>query len=328
MRGLDRPPRRCAESAVRFAVKTLAPALARVVGFMARTGIGTDACLRWGSLPMPVDFYSPVPDLADLERREVWDRRSDLVGIDFRPEAQVAFLRALGHEFGRECDWPPHATGDAYQFHTENGSFSYACAASTHCIMRHFKPLQVIEIGSGHSSLVIAAALLSNASDSAKGAEYTLTDPYPWPIVEHGLLHVTRVIKQRVELVDVHFFERLSENDVLFIDSGHTVRMGGDVNYLMLDVLPRLARGVIVHFHDIPLPGEYPKVYAINPRFRVFWTEAYLLQAFLCFNSQFEVLLAMAYLTADWSEELLAAFPCYDPAKHLATSGSFWIRRK
>jgi hypothetical protein len=186
-----------------------------------------------------------------------------------------------------------------------------------------------MEIGSGFSSLVIGSALLLNASDGAHPpAEYTIIDPRPLRVIEEGLPGVTRLIRQRVELLDLSFFGGLSENDVLFIDSGHTVRMGGDVNYLMLDVLPRLPRGVIVHFHDIPLPGEYPKVYATNPRFRVFWTESYLLQDFLCFNSQFEVLLAMAYLTADWSEELLAAFPCYDPAKHLATSGSFWIRRK
>lgn len=278
---------------------------------------------------MPVHFHSPLPDLADLERREVWDRRSDLVGIDFRPEAQVALLRRLAHEFGHECDWPVRPTGDPYRFNTYNDSFSYGCAASTHCVLRHFKPLHVMEIGSGFSSLVIGSALLLNASDGAHPpAEYTIIDPRPLRVIEEGLPGVTRLIRQRVELLDLSFFGGLSENDVLFIDSGHTVRMGGDVNYLMLDVLPRLPRGVIVHFHDIPLPGEYPKVYATNPRFRVFWTESYLLQDFLCFNSQFEVLLAMAYLTADWSEELLAAFPCYDPAKHLATSGSFWIRRK
>ena len=325
---LRRKLRRLMVCCAGLVARRLAPAMAPIVGFMARTGVGTDACLRWGGLPVPVDFYSPVPDLTDLDRRQVWSHKSDLVGVDFRPEAQVAFLRRVGHEFGRECDWPPNATGDAYQFYTENGSFSYGCAASTHCIMRHFKPRRVVEIGSGHSSLVIAAALLLNANVSAKGAEYTIIDPYPRPIIEEGVLGVTRVIKQRVELLDVDFFERLSENDVLFVDSGHTVRIGGDVNYLLLDVLPRLARGVIVHFHDIPLPGEYPKVYATNPRFRVFWTEAYLLQAFLCFNNQFEVLLAMAYLTADWKQELFTAFPHYDPAKHLATSGSFWIRRK
>jgi hypothetical protein len=313
--------------AMDFAAGPFAPVMAPIVSFMAHTGAGTDACLRRNCLPMPVHFYSPVPDLADLERRRVWDRRSDLAGIDFRPEAQVALLKKLGQEFGQECDWPPNPTGDPYQFYTENTNFSYGCAASTHCVLRHFKPRHVVEIGSGNSSLVIAAALRLNAEGSA-AAEYTIVDPYPRPIIKDGLPGLTQLVEQRVELLDVGFFERLGENGVLFIDSGHTVRIGGDVNYLILDVLPRLAPGVVVHFHDIGLPYDYAKAYATNPHFRMFWTEAYLLQAFLCFNSQFEVLLAMAYLAAERREELLAAFPLYDPARHLLTSGSFWIRRK
>lgn len=306
-----------------------ASALAPIIRFMAYTGAGTDACLRQGCLPMPVNFYSPVPDVAALERRNVWDRRSDLVGIDFRPKAQVALLKELGHRFGHECDWPPNSKGANNQFYTENGTFSYGCAASTHCILRDFKPRRVVEVGSGNSSLVIASALRMNANNSAAGyPEYSIVDPYPGKSIQKGLPGLTRLINQRVELLDVNLFEQLGENDVLFIDSGHTVRIGGDVNFLILDVLPLLAPGVIVHFHDIGLPYEYPKVYATNPHFRVFWTEAYLLQAFLCFNSQFDILLAMSYLMTERKEEFRAAFPPYDPAQHVAISGSFWILRK
>lgn len=310
---------------VDFALRRFDPILAPIITHMARTGVGTDRCLRLGSLPMPVHFHSPVPDLEDLERRKVWDRRSDLAGINFRPDAQVAFLLKLGKEFGRECDWPPNSTGDSYQFYTENQSFSYGCATGAYCILRHFKPRRVIEIGSGNSSLVIAKALSRNAREEG---EYIIVDPYPRSMIENGLPALTRLVKERVELLDVNFFARLGKDDVLFIDSGHVVRIGGDVNYLILDVLPRLAPGVIVHFHDIGLPYEYPKVYATNPKFRVFWTEAYLLQAFLCFNSEFEILLAMNYLMSERQEVFRAAFPLYDPVKHRAMSGSFWIHRK
>ncbi len=314
---------------VKLAVNPLTPFLAPIIGHMAKTGVGTDACLRKGCLPIPVHFYSPVPDLADLEQRKVWSRRSDMAGIDFRPDEQVALLNRLGEKYGHECSWPADRSGDPYQFYSNNGNFSYGCAAGTHCLLRHFRPRRVIEIGSGNSSLVIAAALRRNVEDSvSSGSEYTIIDPYPQPFFENRLPGLTRLVKQRVELLELDFFKQLDENDVLFIDSGHTVRIGGDVNFLILEVLPRLRSGVIVHFHDIGLPWEYPKIYATNPHFRMLWTEAYLLQAFLCLNSQFEVLLAMAYLTADKKEELLAAFPLYDPATHLLTSGSFWIRRK
>jgi len=315
--------------ATRFTVRRFTPVLARMISYMARTGLGTDECLRRGALPMPVHYHSPVPDLKDLEQRQVWNRRSDLAGIDFRPEAQVAFLRELGQEFGRECDWPLLPSDDLHQLHIKNGNFSYGCAASLHCVLRHFKPRRVIEIGSGNSSLVVAAALSLNSKESATGrGNYTIVDPYPRPIIENGLPGLTQLIKERVELLDVGFFNDLRENDVLFIDSGHTVRTGSDVNYLMLEVLPRLSPGVIVHFHDIHLPYEYSRVYATNPQFRMFWTEAYLLQAFLCLNSQFEVLLGLAYLMMDQRDSFQSAFPLYDPIEHQDVSGSFWIRRR
>ncbi len=158
--------------------------------------------------------------------------------------------------------------------------------------------------------------------------KYAIIDPYPAPLVKSGLPGLTKIIPERVELVDIALFNNLGEGDILFIDSGHTVRTGGDVNFLFLDVLPRLAPGVIVHVHDINLPYEYPEVYFTNPSFRMFWTEAYLLQAFLAFNSEFEVLLALNYLMTDKKDEFCQAFPYYDPSLHKAISGSFWMRRK
>ena len=319
---------RTRDLAVELTALVLAPVLAPIISYMARTGAGTDACLRRASLPMPVHYYSPVPDLADLEQRDVWNRRSPLWGIDFRADAQVALLKQMGDQFGRECDWPATPTDDPGQFYTENSSFSYGCAASTYSLLRAFRPSRVIEIGSGHSSLVISQALQANARQSEyHAADYTIIDPNPRPVLGSGLPGLTRLLKQRVETLDASYFDLLKQNDVLFIDSGHAVRIGGDVNYLILDVLPRLADGVLVHFHDISLPYEYPKTYAVNPRFRMFWTEAYMLQAFLCLNSQFEVLLAMHYLMIHEMPTFRASFPLHKPAEHVSGSGSFWIRR-
>jgi len=295
---------------------------------MARTGEGTDQCLKRGSLPLPIHFYSPVPDLDDLERRDMWARRSELLGIEFAPDSQVAYLRKLGDRYGGECAWPAVSTGDSRVFFTENGCFSFGCAAALHCIVRERKPRHVVEIGSGNSSLVLSAALERNVREGVPAAEYTVVDPYPSPLLDSGHRGPTEVFAERVEVLEPEFFDRLERDDVLFIDSGHTVRVGGDVNFLILDILPRLKPGVLVHFHDIGLPYEYPKVYATNPRFRVLWTEAYLLQAFLACNQKFDVLLAVAYLMVDRATDFRAAFPLYDPARHKAVSGSFWILRR
>lgn len=294
---------------------------------MADTGKGTDECLALGCLPMNVHFYSPVPDIPDLEKRKIWDRKSKLSGIDFQPEKQLQFLQQLGTEYGSECNWPLHTTGKETDFYLKNNSFSYGCAAPLHTIIRHFKPRRFIEIGSGHSSKVISEALQKNKKDDPSyTAEYTIIDPYPGEMVSK-LPAVSRLVKEKVECVDPSIFDQADEGDIVFVDSSHTVKTGGDVNFMILDVLPRLQPGVLVHFHDINLPYEYPRVYFTNPQFRVFWTEAYLLQAFLAFNSKFEVLLAMNYLQTDHMAAFCQAFTPFQLENNWANSGSFWIRR-
>ena len=306
----------------------LGPILAPVVSYMARTGVGTNASMKRNCLPMPVHYYSPVPDVKDLESRNIWQRRSKLGGIDLYPGEQRKLLQLLGQRYGLECDWQYQKPEDPFMYHTSTTNFSYGCAAITHSLIRHFKPKRVIEIGSGNSSKVIAHALKLNfAEDKASSFDYTVIDPFPRSPVSDGLPGLNNLIRERVELVEPDLFENLAANDILFIDSGHTIRTGGDVNYLILDVLPRLSEGVLIHFHDIPLPADYPKTYFTNPSFRVFWTEAYLLQAFMSFNDTFKVLLAMAYLMSDHLDAFADAYPNYNPKIHILSSSSFWIQR-
>jgi hypothetical protein len=291
---------------------------------MAKTGERTDECLAKGALPMLVHFYSPVPDVADLQTRKVFAKKSKLNGIDFREKEQLEFLLELGKNFGEECDWPINPTGIEEEFYLNNFCFSYGCAAGLHSMIRNFKPKNIIEIGSGFSSRVISKALTLNQKQG-RNCNYTIIDPYPNEVIEKKLKNVTTLTKERVELVSPEVFNSLQENDILFIDSGHTVRIGGDVNFLFLDVLPILAKGVIIHIHDINLPYEYPEAYCTNPSFRVFWTEAYLLQAFLAFNTSFEVLLGMSYIQTEHMDIFKKAFPKY--TTDFSGSGSFWIRK-
>ncbi len=304
------------------------PEVVALVKEMAETGIGTDACLQQGCLPMKVHFYSPVPDLAELALRQVWSRKSALAGIDFNETGQLALLDRLGGAFGHECAWPWSPTSDPTAFYLNNGCFSYGCAAALHCLIRSHKPRRIIEIGSGGSSLCMAGAIRRN-TEEGHDCRYTIVDPYPPEVIRNGRLGDIATLRlQKAELCDVSLFDSLEADDILFIDSGHTVRIGSDVNYLFLDVLPRLNPGVLVHVHDINLPYEYNKVYYTNPAFRVFWTEAYLLQAFLACNTRFEVLLGMWHIMADHMDVFCKAFPHFDTATNWANSSSFWIRSK
>jgi hypothetical protein len=301
------------------------PIWARFFRIVARTGKGTNICLNHGFLPLPIDFYSPVPDLLELEAHDVWNKKSSLTGIDFNPDEQVKLLCKLGESYGMECSWPGNPTENKQEFYTENNAFSFGCAAALHTIIRTYRPNRIIEIGSGNSSKVISAAILLNSAEGDE-TQYFIIDPYVSKLTEE-IPNIYQIIKEKVEFTDIKSFIELGNNDILFIDSGHTVRTGSDVNYLFLDVLPRLAPGVIIHVHDINLPYEYPKAYYVNSKFRVFWTEAYLLQAFLCFNSNFKTMLAMNYLIKEHWEDYCNAFPHFNPDIHKLSSGSFWMRR-
>ncbi len=300
------------------------------ISIMADSGRGTDSCLEHNCLPMPVNYFSPVPNIKALRKRNIWKRTSPLAGINFNPEMQKEWLEIISRDYGNECNWPRTVSVKGEQFHTDNGSFCFGCAAPLHCIIRHFKPRRILEIGSGYSSLVISEAICRNTvnPEYTDPCDYTIIDPFPGAEIKSGIPEINDIIESQVETMDAELFSQLEANDILFIDSGHTIRTGGDVNFLILDVLPRLAPGVLIHFHDIPMPYEYPEIYFTNPSFRMFWTESYLLQAFLSCNDQFEVVLAMSYITMKHKDWMNQAFPYYDKERDPEVSGSFWIRKK
>ena len=123
--------------------------------------------------------------------------------------------------------------------------------------------------------------------------------------------------------IPVDVFGELARDDVLFIDTSHVLKVGSDVQYLILDVLPRLPHGTLVHLHDIFLPREYPLSWFAELRFP---NEQYVLQAFLAFNDSFEVLWSTAYMHHRHVDRLSAFFHSYDGAA-VRQGASLWMRR-
>jgi len=272
---------------------------------------------RHGFHVTPVHFYQPIPDTRCLPEA-LWNQPSKLVGIDMNDSLQLDLLRNHFPKFRDEYEWfPTKPTADPSEFYLDNHLFDGADALVAYCVVRHFQPRLIIEVGSGFSSLVLGkAAARSNTSD------LICIEPFPRQFLRQGFLGLRSLIEKNVQAIDLEFFAQLGSGDILFIDSSHTVKIGGDVNYLFLEVLPRLRPGVIVHLHDIFLPFEYPRDWVLD-EFR-FWTEQYLLQAFLMFNSEFEVLMANSYLNHYYVQDLKAAFPNLRGWG----GGSFWMQRK
>jgi len=282
---------------------------------------------RHGFHVLPVHFYQPIPDTRSLPET-LWDRPSELTGIDMNDSGQLDLLRTHFPKFQEEYEHlPTKPTGEGSGFHLNNRLFDGTDALVAYCMVRKFQPRLVIEIGSGMSSLLLAEAASRNGSSNL-----ICVDPFPREFIRKRFPGLRSLIEKKVQDIDLEFFSQLESCDVLFIDSSHTVKIGGDVNYLFLEVLPRLKPGVIVHVHDIFLPFEYRRDWVMD-EFR-FWAEQYLLQAFLTFNSEFEVLMANRYLAHKHREDLKAAFPNLEnltPAIPDAVKwggGSFWIRRR
>ena len=74
-----------------------------------------------------------------------------------------------------------------------------------------------------------------------------------------------------------------------------------------LEIIPRVAGGVLIHAHDIFLPADYPREAVLHNL--AFWSEQYLLQALLMFNPQFEVLWGSSYMQSRATTALENAFP-------------------
>ncbi len=294
------------------------------------------ALQRVGINVSPNHYYWPIPDVQTLERRE-WPAHSVPIGLDLRIGDQLRWLRTVAGEFGQELRFP-HVSDGRGRYHYNNGFFEAVDAEMAYCFVRHYKPRRIIEVGGGFSTRVMAAALQANRERGNAGGELISIDPFPSRVARHEAI---RVIAKPVQDVPVDFFQTLEDGDILFLDSSHIVSVGSDVVREYLEIVPRLKPGVIVHIHDIFLPSDYPREAVL--RNLCFWSEQYLLQAFLTFNPHFQVLWGSSAMQLLHPEELERAFPQWKdsylnmpqnlrrfiPSKdgeHVWPS-SFWMRR-
>jgi len=261
-------------------------------------------------------YYSPIPDLSALPAG-VWDEPDPLRGIDLDLDAQVE--RLSGRLSGLILEFAPGDSGN-HSYEALNASYPLPDARLLYALVRDLQPASIVELGSGQTSRVIAQACVANAAEGIR-SRFQAFDPFPIAVDESlaGLSALRRIPAQDVP---EEVFSELKSGDILFVDTTHTVKIGSDVNRIILRILPLLASGVIVHFHDICLPYEYPR-YLLED-YALYWAEQYLLQAFLAMNPSFEVLYATDALCRDRRAEI-AGTGLAGPSE---SGSSFWIRRR
>jgi hypothetical protein len=294
---------------------------------------------RIGISVTPNHFYWPIPDIAELECRH-WPAKPPLIGVDLRIDKQAELVQEMAARYASEWNFPEYSA-DPLAYHYSNGFFETVDAEIAYGLVRKFKPRRIIEVGGGHSTRVLAAALQANfLTDRSKGELITI-DPHCDALIEQGLAKITTFIAKPVQEVELDLFLSLGENDILFLDSSHVVSVGSDTVCEYLEIVPRVKKGVVVHAHDIFLPSDYPREPVLKNL--CFWSEQYLLQSFLSFNPSFEILWGSSAMQIYRPEILERVFPRWsrsyssmpiDRRRFVPTMdgqrvwpSSFWMRR-
>jgi hypothetical protein len=254
---------------------------------------------------VPNHYYWPVPNFKELEARK-WPAAHPPIGVDLALEKQLDFLQNVVPQY--EAEWGPDSGAIAKAgYRRGNGFFETVDAEIAYCLIRHLKPKRIIEVGGGHSSRVMVAALEQNFKvDGVRGILLTI-DPHPDRFPKEALSDRVQLIAASVQSVDLDVFLTLESGDFLFLDSTHIVGIGSDVVREYLEILPRINRGVVIHAHDIFIPSEYPQSLVLKSL--SFWSEQYLLEALLTFNLRFEVVWGSSAMQDFNPEALERTFP-------------------
>ena len=266
----------------------------------------------------PSNFYSNTPSVDDINGSFEYegDKLPYLDDQVFDDEYMVKFLDELSKY---STEFSPEASGDIdspKSFFWENPLFSFSDAMAYYSMIRFAKPKRILEIGSGWSTLIANQAMKKNGF-----GEIISIEPYPPDFLEKipklKTCYKTKVQEQSIEL----FNDTLQDGDILFIDSTHTVKTGSDCLYLYLTILPKIEANIMIHVHDIFLPAAMPPSWALEKH--IYWTEQYLLFAYLlnnkdnmvCFGSNYHDLLNKEKLDQFMQE------------KYPSGGGSLWFKK-
>ncbi|MDA8033699.1 MAG: class I SAM-dependent methyltransferase [Actinomycetota bacterium] len=272
--------------------------------------------LRW--FP-PGHFYSPVPDLAEVDRdaARLFAPRRTLPGVDLREEDQVALFGKLAAL--SRADPLPAGPEAGTRYFTDNPNYGVGDASILQAMLRHLRPRRYLEVGSGWST-----ALALDTSERFLGGTLSVTAIEPYPDLLRDRLRPgdpVTILEAPVQSVPLSRFEELEAGDVLFVDSSHVLKTASDVHFLYTAVLPVLAPGVVVHVHDMFWPFEYLRHWIEEGRA---WNECYLVHAFLAHNDAYEVLLFNHFLAQVRPEVLDAELPVMRDNP----GGALWLRRR
>jgi hypothetical protein len=285
-------------------------------------------CERAGfSVARTSDFYSPLPVESQIRKNTSrWYTPSDLLGIAYDLDEFRKVTSSLMDGYYLEFASLPD-----YDEVIERGfgpGYPAVDALTLYAMLRERRPARYVEVGSGVSTYYASLAATRNRAEGFP-MQIECIEPYPYEKL-HEIPGIVVHVGE-VQSVGRDIFLELGEHDVLFIDSTHVLKIDGDVPYLYLNVLPALSHGVLIHIHDIPFPFNVPypaEKWVFGTEWPVYWNEAMVLQAFLCFNPSFEIVLSLPLLRYYDERFVEDTVPIYRPVREEPnTFSSIWLRK-
>jgi len=274
-------------------------------------------CLRY----YPGHFASTIPSLRDIRKntKTIFSKNNkECGGIDLYLKVQERNLDSF-LPYYTDFKFPAEKTL-TYRYHSENSFFRFSDAFILYSMLRQYKPKNVIEIGSGYSSSLFLDVNENNLNNSI---HLTFIEPNPSilnELLKNNDAKDNIIINKSIHDVPNNIFKQLGENDFLFIDTSHVLKIGSDLSKIFFEILPLLNDKVIIHVHDIFWPFEYPESTIGLGRI---WNEVYLLRAFLQFNSSYKILYFNSYMETHYSEIYKEKLPsCYNNP-----GGSIWLQK-
>jgi predicted O-methyltransferase YrrM len=257
---------------------------------------------------LPRHFYSEIPDIAKLRQSVHWREPYTMIGVNGTDvDVQLGYIKSIISADVRTR----LASEDMHAFACgQNGEPGYGRVEADvlYAMIHTSRPERIVQIGCGVSTALILAA----AEHAGYRPKVLCVDPFPTGylkrLAESGAIEL---LARPVEALGWEPLLALGPGDLFFVDSTHTLGPAGEVSRIILEMLPRLDRGVLVHFHDIYFPYDYPTDLLESALF--FSHESPLLHAFLVNNPRFEILASLSMLHHQRPTQLASLLGSYMP---------------
>jgi len=234
-----------------------------------------------GIFPITNHYYEPQFDFSKL-KRNLYKNRS-FPGIDFNLKKQLKNLSNLIYK-NELIELNLKKKTPNFNFNIKNEFFEHRDAEIYYKLIRNIKPKNILEIGSGQSTLIALEAIKKNKNIDKINTKINCVEPYENTWLDNFNI---KIIRKKIEDLHTNYYLGLKSGDILFIDSSHMIRPQGDVLKIFFEIIPKLKKGVIIHIHDIFTPKDYPEKWLINEH--RFWNEQYLVKALMMNKNRYEI---------------------------------------